>query len=180
MEARVVVLNADYSFLNVIDWRKALCLLEKSKYREGREVEVVKYSDKFVNGVKGMKVRIPLVMRLIKFIRTLYKTRVPFSKKNVLARDGYRCTYCGEKGGKLTIDHVVPRMRGGKSTFENCVAACFDCNNEKGHRTCREAGMFPKSRMNQPTISEFLMMKVKSLGLEEFLKDIFKPDLYPE
>jgi len=166
MLTRVVVLNADYSFLNIIDWKKALCLVEKGK------VEVVKYSDTIINSVRGT-VKIPVILRLIKFIRTLFKSRVPFSKKNVLVRDGFTCTYCGETNVKLTIDHILPKALGGKSTFENCVAACRSCNNKKGSKTCRESKMFPQKRAYAPTISEFLRMRVESLGLKSFIEDMF-------
>jgi 5-methylcytosine-specific restriction endonuclease McrA len=167
---RVVVLNANYTFLNIIDWKKCMCLLEKGK------VQIVKYSDALINSIQGA-VRIPAVIRLIKLVRTVYKARVPFSKKNVYIRDGFKCCYCGKTGIRLTIDHVVPKSKGGKSTFENCVAACFECNNQKGHKTCREAKMFPKSRMNQPTISEFMQMKIEVYGIGDFLKDLFTNDL---
>ena len=165
MIERVVVLNADYSFLNIIDWKKAMCLMEKAK------VEVVKYSDKIIQSMRG-SVKVPVVLRLVKFVRTLYKARVPYSKKNIYIRDKYKCAYCGAKDVKLTIDHVVPKMKGGKTSFENCVAACRPCNNKKGHKTCRETGMYPKTKLVQPTISEFLMMRVKSLGLEKFITDV--------
>jgi 5-methylcytosine-specific restriction endonuclease McrA len=162
---RVVVLNADYSFLNIIDWKKAMCLIEKAK------VEVVKYSGKVIQSIRG-DVRVPVVLRLIKFVRTLYKARVPYSKKNIYVRDGYKCVYCGATDVKLTIDHVMPKHKGGKTSFENCVAACRPCNNRKGHKTCRDVNMFPKTKLVQPTISEFLMMRVKSLGLDKFIKEV--------
>ena len=167
MIERVVVLNANYTFLNIIDWKKCMCLIEKGK------VQVVKYSDAIVQSMRGV-VRIPAVIRLIKLVRTIYKARVPYSKKNIYIRDGYKCTYCGATDKKLTIDHVKPKHLGGKTSFENCVAACFDCNNKKSHKTCQEAKMFPKSSMSQPTISEFMQMKISVYGLSDFLSDLFK------
>jgi 5-methylcytosine-specific restriction endonuclease McrA len=166
MSAGVVVLNADYSFLNIIDWKKAICLLEKGK------VEVIKYSDKFINSVNGC-IKLPVVLRLIKFIRILFKSKVPFSKKNVMARDGFTCAYCGRTDAKLTVDHIKPKSSGGKSTFENCVSACRECNLKKGNKTCSEAKMFPKLKAYAPTINEFLLMRVSSLGIKDFMQDIF-------
>lgn len=161
-----VVLNADYSFLNVVDWQRAMCLLFKDK------VKVLKYSAKTVKTGGGVTVKIPSVIKLIKFIRTVYRNRVPFSKKNVLIRDGFRCAYCLQDGSHLTIDHIVPRSRGGDTVFENCVAACKACNHKKGNQTPREAKMFPRVKAYQPTISEFLRRKVKLLGFDEILRDI--------
>jgi 5-methylcytosine-specific restriction endonuclease McrA len=110
----------------------------------------------------------------MKMVRTIFKARVPFSKKNVMIRDGFKCVYCGVKGVVFTIDHVVPRSKGGKSTFENCVTACKPCNNRKGHQTCREAKMFPKTKLVQPTISEFLQQKMRTLGIDKILSDLWK------
>lgn len=165
--SRVIILNADYSFLNLVDWKKAFILIEKGK------VEILKYGKPFIKDASGRIRKIPIVMRLIKLIRTIYRTKVPFSKKNVMIRDGYKCVYCGKTGVRFTIDHVVPRYRGGKSNFENCVTACKDCNAKKGHMICTEVKMWPKTKLISPTISEFLRMRVKSLGIEETLDSFF-------
>jgi 5-methylcytosine-specific restriction endonuclease McrA len=167
MRNNVVLLNADYSYLNTVNWKKALTLMSKGK------VEILKYADSFIKNVKGTIIKIPAVMRLIKFIRTIYKTRVPFSKKNVMVRDGFTCVYCGDTHSRLTIDHVVPKAKGGKSTFENCVASCKPCNNRKGSKMPREAKMFPKTKLVSPTISEFFNMKMKKLGVDKVLDDLF-------
>lgn len=167
LNANVIILNADYSFLNVVTWKKAFALIEKGK------VEILKYGKKFIHDASGKIRKIPVVMRLIKLIRTIYRTKVPFSKKNVMVRDGYKCVYCGKTKVRFTIDHVVPKYKGGKSSFENCVTACKDCNSKKGHMTCSEAKMWPKTKLISPTISEFLRMKIKSLGIEETLTDFF-------
>ncbi len=158
-----VLLNADYSFLNVVDWKRAMCLLAKEK------VEVLKYSEKIVRTGEGLILKIPAVMKLIKFIRTIYKNKVPFSKKNVFVRDGFKCAYCGTAKERLTIDHIIPKSRGGEASFENCVASCKPCNNEKGQRTPSEAKMYPKVKTYQPTISEFLRLRVKTLGIHDLL-----------
>ena len=69
--------------------------------------------------------------------------RVPFSRRNIYKRDRFQCQYCGTRTpiGELTIDHVLPRARGGRSTWENCVLACLRCNRRKGHRLPSEAGL---------------------------------------
>ena len=161
-----VLLNADYTFLNVVNWKRAMCLIAKGK------VQVLRHSQRLIRTAEGLAVKVPSVMRLIKLIRTLYINRVPFSKKNVLIRDGFRCAYCGDEKRKLTIDHIIPKSRGGKTDFENCVASCKSCNNKKGSKIPSEANMFLKVKAYQPTIAEFLRLKVKKLGINTVLKDL--------
>lgn len=163
--AHCVLLNADYTFLNVVDWKRAMCLLAKGK------VQVLKYSERIIRTAEGIVLKIPAVMKLIKLIRTLYRTKVPFSKKNVLIRDGFKCAYCGNDKEKLTLDHIVPKSKGGETTFDNCVSCCKPCNNKKGGRTPREAHMYLRLKPYQPTIAEFLILKVKKLGIDNVLKD---------
>jgi len=163
----VIILNADYSFLNMVSWKKAFKLLAKDK------CEVIKWADKIIHDATGRVLKIPAVMKLIKFIRTIYKTRIPFAKKNVYIRDDFECAYCGFKSKKLTIDHILPKSRGGKSTFENCVASCKPCNNKKGNKLCSEIKMYPSKKAYQPTISQFLQLKVKSLGIGKVIDEIF-------
>jgi len=163
----VVLLNTDYTFLGQVTWQKAICLMTKGK------VEVIKYTDRIIRNFDGSVVmKIPVVMKLIKYIRTLFRTNVPFSKRNVIIRDGYTCAYCGDTPKRLTIDHVVPKSKGGKSTFENCCSSCKSCNSKKGNKSCQEARMFPKVNLTQPTISEFLRLKFKRLGINDVLKEL--------
>jgi 5-methylcytosine-specific restriction endonuclease McrA len=169
-----VVLNADYSFLNVVDWKRAVCLLVKDK------VKVLRYSTKTVMTGEGVSVRVPLIMRLIRFIRMVYRSRVPFSKKNVFIRDGFRCAYCQSHSGRLTIDHIVPKSRSGRTEFENCVTACIECNHKKGNQLPSEAQMYPQVKAYQPTISEFLQLKVKQLGFDEMLQNMLEWSSQPE
>ena len=161
-----VLLNADYTFLNVVNWKRAICLITKGK------VQVLRHSERLIRTAEGLAVKVPAVLRLIKLIRTLYINRVPFSKKNVLIRDGFKCAYCGGVKRKLTIDHIIPKSRGGKTDFENCVSSCKSCNNKKGNKTPSEANMYLKVKAYQPTIAEFLRLKVKKLGINKVLKDL--------
>jgi 5-methylcytosine-specific restriction endonuclease McrA len=161
-----ILLNADYTFLNLVDWKRALCLMAKGK------AEVVKDSRSTVRSSSGALFKVPAVLRLIKLIRTIYRAGVAFTKRNVLVRDGFRCAYCGSRRERLSIDHIIPRSRGGKTTFENCVAACKCCNLKKGGRTPSEAGMYLRGKAYQPTISEFLRLKFQHLGFHEILADL--------
>jgi hypothetical protein len=162
-----VVLNGDYSYLNMIHWQKAVRLFFQGN------CEVIKSSDDALRGGDGTVVmNRPLVVRLIKMIRMVYKNRVPYSKRNVFTRDGFQCMYCGTKKQKLTIDHVKPQSRGGKTSFDNCVAACRSCNNYKGNRTPSEADMFLIKQPYSPTINEFFIIKCKQLKIHDYLKEL--------
>ncbi len=166
MNATTVILNGDYTFLNVVDWKRAICLIVKQK------VEVLKFSDTIIRSGEGKVItRVPLVMKLIKIIRMIYKNRVPFTKKNVFVRDKYKCAYCGSNKD-LTIDHIIPVSRGGKSNFDNCIAACKPCNNKKDRRTPSEAKMYLSHQPYAPTISEFIRLKMKQLKIDKFLEEI--------
>ena len=164
---KVIVLNADYSFLNVVPLPKAITMMAKGK------VQVLKATDKIIRNFEGTCAwAAPMVVKLVKFVRAVFKNKVPFNKKNVCIRDGFECQYCGTKTEKLTLDHVVPKCHGGKRVFENIVAACFTCNQTKGDKLPREIGMFPKNRPVQPTIMEFLMIKSKIFGIRQSLIDL--------
>lgn len=160
-----VILNGDYSYLNTVSWQKAIKLMVKGK------ATVIKYTEIVVRTAEKAIVKIPAVMKLIKIIRTIYRTKVPFSKKNVMIRDGFVCQYCGSLK-ELTIDHVKPVSRGGKSIFENCVTACKDCNNKKSNRLPSEIQMYLKKQPISPTISEFTRIKAVKAGVYDILKDL--------
>jgi 5-methylcytosine-specific restriction endonuclease McrA len=132
------------------------------------KAEVLKYSDKVIKIAEGKVMQIPLILKLIKIVRMIYRNRVPFSKRNVMIRDGYKCAYCGSTD-TLTIDHVIPISRDGKSDFDNCVACCKICNAKKKNRTPSEAKMYMKKKPYSPTISEFIKIRLKSLKLEDYL-----------
>ena len=167
MYAQVVILNLDYTYLNMVSWKKAFKIMAKGK------ATVVKYSNEVIKVAENLTMRIPAVMKLIKIVRVIYKNRVPFSKRNVMVRDGFKCAYCGVKGVRFTIDHVKPKSKGGKSNFENCVTSCKPCNLKKGSKSCIEAKMFPRTNLRQPTISEFLMLKMKSLGIDKVIDELW-------
>jgi 5-methylcytosine-specific restriction endonuclease McrA len=134
------------------------------------KVKVLKYTDKIVKcGTECYK--IPAVIRLIQLVRSIYRSKVPFTKKNIMIRDGYRCVYCGTSDN-LTIDHIIPQSRGGKTDFENCTTSCRVCNNKKGSRTPNEAHMPMHKKAYQPTIAEFLMIKLRNLGIDSVLRDL--------
>jgi len=162
----VILLNADYRPMGVIDWKKAIRLIFKKK------VEVLQYAETVIQTAsKTITMLLPKLIRLLKFVRLLYRNKVPFNKRNVFVRDGFTCCYCGDKSNKLSLDHVVPRSSGGLSTFENVVTACFSCNNRKDNKTPEKAGMFLKKRPFAPTVNEFMLIQIQKLGLAGVLKE---------
>ena len=166
MSATCIILNADYTFLNVVSWKRAICLMVKGK------AEALKYSERIIkNAEETCIMQIPSVLKLVKLIRHLYRNRVPFSKKNIFVRDEHACVYCGNKEA-LTVDHIIPTSRGGKSTFENCVTACRECNHKKGNKTPSEAHMFMRKQPYAPTISEFISMRMTKLNIADMLKEL--------
>jgi 5-methylcytosine-specific restriction endonuclease McrA len=161
-----VVLNADYTYLNTVPWQRAIKLLVKEK------AEAIKEADRQICNAEGTCVlKIPLVLRLVQMVQTVYRNKVPYSRKNVFVRDNHTCQYCGTHED-LSIDHVQPRSRGGKTSFENCVASCVKCNVHKGDRTPAEANMVLRKHPHEPTIIEFLTHKMKHTGVYSFLKEI--------
>jgi 5-methylcytosine-specific restriction endonuclease McrA len=119
----------------IISWQRAVTLLYLGK------VEVLEeYEEELRSSSLAMKT--PAVVRLTKG-RVSTRHVVRFSRVNVFTRDGFRCQYCGERKpiDELNYDHVLPRMRGGQTVWENIVTSCYGCNDKKGSRTPEEAGM---------------------------------------
>jgi len=167
---QVIVLNADYQFLNFCNWKRALALVNSGK------AEIVKASEKIIKNFTGtFTFTIPYVIKLVKLIRLIYKRRVPWSKKNIFIRDNNTCQYCGKENLKHPeLEHVVPKSKGGKNSFENCVTACKKCNRIKGDRTPAEAKMYLKKQPKIPTINEFLQMKLKNSDHGNVVDELFK------
>jgi 5-methylcytosine-specific restriction endonuclease McrA len=135
LQKPVLVLNASYEPINVCAARRAIVLVLKG---------VAATEERAAHHVSSERHCIPLpsVIRLLEYRRIPHQSR-SLSRKNIMLRDRYSCQYCGSTlpAGELTMDHVVPRSRGGGSSWENLVACCIPCNNLKGNRTPGEAGM---------------------------------------
>jgi 5-methylcytosine-specific restriction endonuclease McrA len=128
--SKVLVLNASYEPLNITSWRRAVVLLLKGK------AEQLEHNGHFIY----TDFPFPTVIRLRHFVKVPYK-EIPLTRRNLLERDRHTCQYCNYRGEQLTLDHVIPRSRGGGDTWDNLVAACVRCNVNKGNRTPKEAGM---------------------------------------
>lgn len=133
MNTPVLVLNASFEPLNVCTTRRALCLMLSGK------AEMLLNGRGYVRTVRELFPR-PSVIRLDYMIKRP-RPRVRLCKRELFRRDHYTCQYCGAKATQLTIDHVVPRHRGGDHSWSNLVSACPTCNTKKGGRKLEEARM---------------------------------------
>ena len=129
--ARVLVLNASYQPLSVVTPRRAVVLVLNQK------ATVVVGRNEIWNS-EHRKVEVPSVVRLNRFVKVPYRRAVPVTRRAVFGRDGHQCQYCGSPAE--SIDHVLPRSKGGDHTWENVVACCRPCNIRKGDRSPAEAG----------------------------------------
>ena len=148
---QVLVLNASYEPLNVCSVRRAHVLVWKGK------AEIVESHDRPLRSASGSFVW-PHVIRLLQYVRVPQAIKRRISRRALFARDGWRCVYCGTSGGRLTLDHVVPRSRGGDSVWENVVTACAPCNLRKGDRTLEQAGMALRTSPRAPTPTLFIKL----------------------
>jgi 5-methylcytosine-specific restriction endonuclease McrA len=138
---RSLVLNATYEPLSVVSTRRAVCLVLASK------AELIHESGRAYHSER-LTVAVPSVVRLTRFVRVPYQRTAALSRRGVFLRDGGRCQYCG--GRAESIDHVVPRSRGGPHTWENVVAACRRCNTRKRDRSVEDSGMVLHRRPEPP------------------------------
>ncbi len=129
--ARVLVLNASYEPLSVVSTRRAVVLVLRDK------ATVVAGRDELWSSANQL-FDVPSVVKLTRYVKVPYRRSAPVSRRAVFGRDGHRCQYCG--GPAESIDHVLPKSKGGDHTWENVVACCRSCNLRKADRTPREAG----------------------------------------
>jgi len=143
----VLVLNASYEPINVCTVRRAVVLLLKDK------ADVIEQADRELHSERMTLTR-PAVIRLRTYVhvpRDVHRRKI--TRRAVFARDGWTCQYCGSRSS-LTVDHVVPRSKGGSSTWDNIVASCAPCNRRKGDSLPRQVGMHPvrKPRIPGPQV----------------------------
>jgi len=129
---RVLVLNASYQPLNVVSIKRAVVLVLK------RKAEVLEQDGGSLHSEK-LVMPIPAVIRLSYYVKVPHRDGIPLTRRTVFARDNYSCQYCGARAE--SIDHVIPRSRGGLHSWDNVVAACRRCNSRKENRLPEEAGL---------------------------------------
>jgi len=156
---QVLVLDQGYSPHRVVSWQRAVCMLF------GGKVEVLEEYDEEIRS-PSLAIRMPAVVRLLSQARRQRRV-VRFSRFNVLLRDGFSCQYCGAlpHARELTMDHVVPRARGGGTRWNNVVAACRPCNFRKGSRTPEEARMSLSRIPQEPRFLPSTTTRVGSRGV---------------
>lgn len=137
-----LLLNGDWEPIRVIHERAAVLLLVMD------DAETIVDTDKAYHSAGGLVVPIPSVLHLVRKVKLPRRSRLPISRRNVVARDGGRCGYCGEPG--TTIDHIVPRSRGGKHSWLNVVACCQPCNARKDNHLLSELGWTLKIKPSVP------------------------------
>jgi 5-methylcytosine-specific restriction endonuclease McrA len=147
MNTRVLVLNQNYEPLNVCPMRRAFSLVVDGK------AEVVELGQHIVH-TTSTEYTCPSVIRLLYLIKRVHPV-AKLTRKELFMRDNYTCQYCGKQSRELTIDHVVPRHRGGPHRWENLVSACKSCNHRKGGRNPDEARMTLLSEPRQPRVSRY-------------------------
>ncbi len=146
-------MNASYEPLQIVSVRRAIVLLlqEKAELVEAAELQL---------RAQHFALDVPLVIRLVRYIKIPYRLKLPCSRRGVIARDHETCQYCGAQPGRanLTIDHVKPRSQGGGTTWDNVVTACRECNRKKGGRTPEQANMLLRTRPRQPQYVAFALL----------------------
>lgn len=163
LDRKVLVLNKSWIPVNVCIVKRAICLVyqDLAHVVDPDTYEVFRFNqwcerktNEMIN-TSSISVPVPDVIALKRYNGLRAKMYVPFSRTNLLKRDNYRCQYCGnkKKASELNIDHVIPKARGGLTSWTNCVASCFRCNSRKDDRLLGECGMDLLNKPFAPTWS---------------------------
>lgn len=152
----VLVLNQNYQPLNVCNARRAFVLLGRGK------AELLASGEGYIRTV-SQHIPVPSVIRLIYMVkRPVVRRRL--SRRAIFYRDGFRCQYCGKESSKdLTIDHVMPRSRGGPHEWENVVSACIPCNHRKAGFTLNETQMKLMTEPKAPRPNPYYLFHFRSI-----------------
>jgi 5-methylcytosine-specific restriction endonuclease McrA len=152
----VLVLNQNYEPLNVCNLRRAILLVYDGK------AEIIEANGRVVKSAT-QAYPAPSVIRMVYLIRRPHP-RVKLTRREVFIRDGYTCQYCGRQAHDLTIDHVVPRSRGGVHSWENLVSACKSCNHRKGGKLPAEARMALRKEPREPRAGRYYTIERRIEG----------------
>ncbi|HEX9971350.1 MAG TPA: HNH endonuclease [bacterium] len=155
LNSHVLVLNQSFEPMTITSAKKAIILIYLGK------AEIVEKNNSFVRSI-STRLPLPSIVRLTRYINVPRK-RIILSRKNIIKRDNHQCQYCGSRNGPVTIDHIIPRDRGGQDTWENLVSACVTCNNRKGNRTPEEARLKLIRRPQKPNYIFFMRYVVSNI-----------------
>ncbi len=181
LQSSVLVLNHNFMAVHVITARRAFALLWKNfaevvrwtepsfaTYDFSSWLDLSRIRDEFDTSddwvrTVNLEIAVPRIIRLF-FYDKAPRYEIKFSRRNIYARDKGRCQYCGRRfsTSELTLDHVLPRSRGGRAIWENIVCACVKCNNNKAGRTPREAGMKLVNKPVMPRRNPVIQLKLRS------------------
>lgn len=156
----VAVLNADYTYIGVITWERAIVLLYQNK------AETVKATDTIIyNFDRTYSFIVPKIIRLVEYVKSLMRNKIPYSKRNIFIRDNFTCQYCGKKMemNECTVDHLVPKVEGGSSSWLNCVCSCKRCNNIKGDKPIKHVGLKLRRQPYLPSAGDFIRLRSQHL-----------------
>lgn len=180
IDANVLVLNRSFFPIHVTSVRRAFCLLYQGIARAVDEQfktfdfeswsNLKALQDDEAIGTVDRLIRVPKVILLVTYDR-MPKGTIRFTRLNIYLRDKSICQYCGKKFAKneLSLDHVIPRAYGGRSTWDNIVCCCSRCNRAKGGRTPSEAGMKLLKRPQKPSWTPFYKISFKDLQCKEWV-----------
>ena len=179
LDGRVLVLNKSWIPVNICNVRRAICLIYSNLAHvvDPSTYEVFRFdqwcereTDEMIN-TSSISVPVPDVIVLKTYNGLRAKMRVPFARTNLLKRDGYTCQYCGKKkkASELNIDHVIPKARGGLTSWNNCVTSCIKCNSKKDDKLPKECGMRLINKPFAPTWSFCAFNSITNPKWERFL-----------
>ena len=153
LNRRVLLLNQSYEPIMVIGAKRAIILILSEK------VDALENYREFIHSVY-LTLPLPSVIKLREYTR-IQRRNIVLSRKNILKRDNHTCQYCSISSIPMTVDHIVPKQRGGEDSWYNLVAACVSCNTKKGNRTPKEIQMLLKKKPRKPTMVLHLQKFVK-------------------
>jgi 5-methylcytosine-specific restriction endonuclease McrA len=189
INSQCLVLNADYSPLGIISWKRAIIWSCKHQLNSKFGVDIIDfYKNDYIQGTNNKKIPIPAVVKTVKYFKINYQS-VNFSRKNLFIRDSYSCQYCGLQKdiAELTYDHVIPKSvwknkNSSPTCWTNIVTACVACNRKKGNRTPLQANMplrnlpiIPNRSLKYLPVSN-LLLKIRSDIPEEW--SVYLPESY--
>jgi 5-methylcytosine-specific restriction endonuclease McrA len=174
MSWRVLVLDQGYEPVKVISWQRAITLVLSGK------AEIVEDGDPFNIHTATQTFSFKTIIRQLKSVYRKRKQKIPFTRHNIFLRDNWTCQYCGKikKNAKsLTWDHVMPRSRGGETSWTNIVTACFPCNQFKANRTPEQAGL---KLLHKPFVPKETIALTVKLNLPYSVPESWKTYIDPQ
>jgi hypothetical protein len=172
MPRDVLLLNESEEIIKIIDWKKAVVLLESGKAKKPFAYDRT-YRIKLVSG----EYKLPAAIVLIKYVNIPWNSHSKPTRKKIFKRDNWTCQYCGRKSkdkNKLTVDHVHPRSMGGGWQWTNLTTACRSCNEKKGHKLLKVCGMKLANKPKKPTLRGIQAIGMDKNGTELWSRWIYE------